>query len=334
MSHLKKPMQGLGFVAENDDDCFPGLVVSNSSPPAVRSLNRYAIGSGFAAALVAVAMLAPQLSSVMAGDSGGAMQFWLDQSKPHRSAYAPPPPANIFFPGASSGPLEPRARKASRAVHVARAATQTDTSGSQGRRAVCVRLCDGYFFPVGDLADESQTAGQEAICAGLCPGAPAQLYVQPAGSEKIEDAWSSRDRKLYSALPVAFRHTTRTDRTCSCQPQVAQANISLLKDFTLRRGDSVATPIGIKVFRGAQHWPYKRNDFVSLAQARDLSSQDRGTLVSLERAAKGLKPAAKPVQRTAAPAAPKATPVVTLRTPDGKAVRLVGPQAMLEQPAR
>ena len=334
MSKVQRPVQGLGLATENDDDCFPGLVRGISAPSDVRSggLNKYAIGTGFAAALVASAMLAPQLSSVMAGDSGGAMQFWLEQAKPRRSAYAPAAAPAVFFANAPATPLEPRIRRTARAANGgARATAATDTSGSQGRRAVCVRLCDGYFFPVGDLADESQTAGQEAICAGLCPGAPSQLYIQPAGSEKIEDAWSTRDRKLYSALPVAFRHTTKTDRTCSCQPRVAQANISLLKDFTLRRGDSVATPIGIKVFRGAQHWPYKRNDFVSLAQAKDLSSQDRGTLVSLERAAKGLKPATKPVQRAVAPAAPKATPIMTLRTPDGKAVRVVGPQALLEQ---
>ena len=330
MSHLKMPMQGLGFVAENDDDCFPGLVVRNFAPPPARRLNRYAIGSGFAAALVAAAMLAPQLSSVLASDSGGAMQFWLDQSKPHRPAYAQPAAANVFFPAVSRERLEPRARRASRAVHVAQAQVQTESSGSQGRRAVCVRLCDGYFFPVGDLADESQTSGQEAICAGLCPGAPTQLYIQPSGSDKIEDARSTRDRRLYSALPVAFRHTTKTDRTCSCQPQVAQANISLLKDFTLRRGDSVATPIGIKVFRGAQHWPYKRNDFVSLAQAKDISAQDRTALVALERAARGIKPAGKPL-KAALPGAPKATPIISLHSPDGKSVRFVGPQAMLEQ---
>ena len=330
MSSFKKPAQGLGFACNSETDCFPGLQMpaKPAAPARAGGLNKYALGSGFAAAIVLSAMLAPQISSVLASDSGGAMQFWIEQARPQRSAYAPQPAVNFSLQRVSGGPLEPRARKSSHALHAARAATQTDTSGSQGRRAVCVRLCDGYFFPVGDLADESQTSGQEAICAGLCPGAPTQLYVQPSGSEKIEDARSTRDRKLYSALPVAFRHTAKTDRTCSCQPQVAQANISLLKDFTLRRGDSVATPIGIKVFRGAQHWPYKRNDFVSLAQAKDMSAQDRGALTALERAAKGIKPAGK-APKTAQGAEIKATPALSLYSADGKPVRLVGPQALL-----
>ena len=73
MSKVQKPVQGLGLATENDDDCFPGLVCGTSAPSDVRSggLNKYAIGTGFAAALVASAMLAPQLSSVMAGLPGG-----------------------------------------------------------------------------------------------------------------------------------------------------------------------------------------------------------------------------------------------------------------------
>ena len=204
-------------------------------------------------------------------------------------------------------------------------------SGSLSRRSVCVRLCDGFFFPIGDLPNDGDISGHEALCTGLCPGAPARLYVVPSGSDRIEDAVGVQSRKPYTALPVAFRHAAKTDRTCSCHPQVEASSISLLKDFTLRRGDGVMTNAGIKIFHGAQHWPYKRNDFLSLAATGDLSNNERGALAAIERAAGGVKPVVKAKGKAAAAAVDTFTPLAKQPNADGKSVRFVGPQAALTQ---
>lgn len=204
-------------------------------------------------------------------------------------------------------------------------------SGSLSRRSVCVRLCDGFFFPIGDLPNDGDISGHEALCTGLCPGAPARLYVVPSGSDRIEDAVGVQSRKPYTALPVAFRHAAKSDRTCSCHPQVEASSISLLKDFTLRRGDGVMTHAGIKIFHGAQHWPYKRNDFLSLAATGDLSNNERGALAAIEWAARGVKPVVKAKGKAAVPAADNSTPSAKLPDADGKSVRVVGPQAVLTQ---
>ena len=336
MAYLNKPSQGFGFSLEYSDLPLPGsAAVSQRVQP--RRLNRTAVGSGIAVALLCTALLAPQISAVMAGDDMGSASFFMQEKKAHAA------PARLSLPdfgtaqfGSPAKPARSAAISWNRAS--VRAAPRLRSAPSaapaalnlNGQRSVCVRLCDGYFFPIGDVNDTSVAADQEESCTNLCPGTPVRLYTLPAGSDRIEEAVSLRDQKPYTALPVAFRHTSGTDRTCTCHANQQANSISLLKDYTLRKGDGVMTPKGIRVFRGAQHWPYKRNDFMSLAEALDLSGTDRGALAAIERAAKGLRPA---VAKASPPLVtkPNATPVRMEPNPNGRKVRIVGPQALLSQ---
>ena len=43
--------------------------------------------------------------------------------------------------------------------------------------------------------------------------------------------------------------------------------VTIYNDHTLRRGDSVMTAQGLRVFKGSPHFPYRASDFVSLAEA-------------------------------------------------------------------
>ncbi len=145
-----------------------------------------------------------------------------------------------------------------------------------------MRLCDGYFFPVGTLSRESDLHNQEAACAEQCPDAPTQLFVEPAGSDKIEDA-ISRNGAKYTALPVAFSNRITTDKTCACHRHPGEM-LSLANDATLRGGDSIMTPKGIVVFRGSGRMPYAPGDFHNLAKA-SMPKDKREILVAIERAA-------------------------------------------------
>ena len=155
-------------------------------------------------------------------------------------------------------------------------------AGQQPRRSVCVRLCDGFFFPVGPVGGNSSLASHEADCAGLCPDAQTALYIEPAGSDKIEEA-SSIKGAPYTALPVAFRHRQTSDNSCTCH-RIIGANYSLLRDFTLRKGDSVMTARGFRVFQGANRLPYVQSNFTTLARA-SMPSAQRSALMAMERVA-------------------------------------------------
>jgi Protein of unknown function (DUF2865) len=117
---------------------------------------------------------------------------------------------------------------------------------SRNSSAVCVRLCDGAFFPLSGSANSTanhQTANyQDAVCGSLCPDAPTAIYQLPAGSDKIEDAVSSTGSR-YTSLPVALRYRTTLDRTCTCHASPAR-QLAMTRDPTLRKGDFVMTRDG------------------------------------------------------------------------------------------
>ncbi len=144
--------------------------------------------------------------------------------------------------------------------------------------AVCVRLCDGFFFP------SATSAGGDEACVAQCPDAPTARYTEPVGSDRIEDAVSTRGA-LYSALPVANRYRTTSDATCRCHRSLARGySAAVLNDPTLRKGDVVVTPKGFLVFQGVKTRSITPSDFVALSQARSLPKELRAALVAMERA--------------------------------------------------
>jgi hypothetical protein len=161
-------------------------------------------------------------------------------------------------------------------------AAAVSVSSPLPRRSVCVRLCDGYFFPVAPISSLGDLAAHEATCAGQCPDAPTQLFIEPAGSDRIEDAVSTNGAR-YAALPMALSNRSSAFKTCSCHRRPGEM-VSLRNDFTLRRGDSIMTRAGIVVFRGSGRLPYAQNDFTALARA-SMPADKRQILAAIERAA-------------------------------------------------
>ncbi len=107
-----------------------------------------------------------------------------------------------------------------------------------GHRAVCVRLCDGAFFPMTSSARPGATLGQEEMCQMQCPGAEVALYRMR--DDQIENA-VSMSGSPYTALPNALRFRQRFDAACTCRPRNgswAEA-FSHRQDPTLRTGDQV-----------------------------------------------------------------------------------------------
>jgi len=146
-----------------------------------------------------------------------------------------------------------------------------------GGQPVCVRLCDGFFFPLSAAAGD--VASQDAACNSLCPDAPTEVYYRN-GSDSIEGAVSAHGR-LYTALPVSLRYRGTSDNTCTCHRDVVA--YAPLHDATLKRGDAVMTPAGFMVFRGAEAASHGPGDFTALGGAQ-FGAGARGALQAMERA--------------------------------------------------
>jgi len=91
-----------------------------------------------------------------------------------------------------------------------------DEKPAGGTMAVCVRKCDGGFFPVSYSARRGNLDDLASLCHALCPGAEAELYTRSLW--KPMDEAESIDGASYATHPNAFRFQTIYDKTCSCKP--------------------------------------------------------------------------------------------------------------------
>jgi hypothetical protein len=166
-----------------------------------------------------------------------------------------------------------------------------------GPRAFCVRLCDGYLFPIPSASGPLAAGGEEANCRALCPAARVALYHLLGAADEIGDATSASGER-YAALPTAFRYRAATPLACACR-RAGAAGLDYWRDPTLRNGDAVMTNEGVVIFHGAGGGaPYSRADFAPL-DAAPIGSLQRADLSALRPAsppqsADDESPASKP----------------------------------------
>ncbi len=81
---------------------------------------------------------------------------------------------------------------------------------------VCVRSCDGYYFPISYSTLPTHFAEDERTCQRECPAADVTLYSYRNPGESIDQAVSTNGQ-LYTALPAAYRYRTQLISGCSCR---------------------------------------------------------------------------------------------------------------------
>ncbi len=112
-----------------------------------------------------------------------------------------------------------------------------------GSYAVCVRTCDGSFFPVSYSGAGSRADSLEDVCRALCPNADMALYSFPFGGT-IEEA-ASPTGEPYANLPNAGKFEKAYDPSCSCRRK-GQTWAEALADAEARYGhekhDILVTP--------------------------------------------------------------------------------------------
>jgi hypothetical protein len=178
-------------------------------------------------------------------------------------------------------------RRPSANIEAASFDTAQNSSAALGRRTVCVRTCDGYFFPVANLKHNSDISSHQATCDTLCPQAETKLFVMPAGSENMDEAVAAGGGELYSQLLAKINTSGDKAKSCGCHSVAGDPveSKAVFNDHTLRVGDSVVTSQGVRVFKGGA-FPYNSSDFMSLAETRNLPAEKRGALAAIDRVLK------------------------------------------------
>ena len=83
-------------------------------------------------------------------------------------------------------------------------------------RTVCVRTCDGSYFPISFATVPARFADDEKTCKAECPASDAALYAYRNPGEDMNQAVSTSGAP-YTALPNAFRYRQEFTPTCACK---------------------------------------------------------------------------------------------------------------------
>ncbi len=83
-------------------------------------------------------------------------------------------------------------------------------------RSVCVRTCDGFYFPVGDNVGRERLYQDARTCQARCDG-EATLYYYPLSGGSVETMVDLRGAP-YAQSQTAFLYRKKLVEGCSCKP--------------------------------------------------------------------------------------------------------------------
>jgi hypothetical protein len=84
-------------------------------------------------------------------------------------------------------------------------------------RTLCVRLCDGYIYPMSSATTPSSFAAQEKQCQSSC-ASPSKLFYANTGEDV--DQMVALTGEGYAGLPNAFRYRSDSVEDCTCKPKL------------------------------------------------------------------------------------------------------------------
>ena len=88
-----------------------------------------------------------------------------------------------------------------------------------GYRTLCVRSCDGYYFPISSVASRSRFGLDADLCRASCPNADVTLYIAPIGQDP-ETATTIDGGATYGQLANAYKYRqNKPDPSCACRKQ-------------------------------------------------------------------------------------------------------------------
>ena len=132
-----------------------------------------------------------------------------------------------------------------------------DRSQAQAFRTVCVRVCDGYFFPMSPASWQGEFGRDQKRCEAACPGADISLFVQERDALDAEGMISAATGEAYGSIPNAFLYK-QTDwkqpASCGCNTE---------KGFSIVSGDRAspsASPPGETIAAPAKIFTPRKPD--------------------------------------------------------------------------
>ncbi len=208
-------------------------------------------------------------------------------------------------------------------------------------RTMCVRTCDGFYFPVSFSTSQDGFGRDAAVCRSMCPAAEAQLFVHRNPGETVENLVSV-DGLPYADLPNANRFRTAYVEGCGCQSASSDRKTmaSLIRSgddeaLTYLRDGQPAGGMGVDALRSGLTPPGTAAEAIEAAT----QGRDPDTLMNMELGFAPVRatPTLPVLGNSAKPETP--APVVHMQpapddpaaAPQERNVRIVGPRYFVAQ---
>jgi hypothetical protein len=190
-------------------------------------------------------------------------------------------------------------------------------------RTVCVRTCDGYYFPISYSTTAARFGEDERTCQRMCPAAEVALFAHRTNGEDMKSAVSISGRP-YTELPNAFRYRQELNAACSCRRagESWAAALGGTPDETVQRGDIVVTDEKAKELSQPKAEPPPRPPPPQQQQRQPRQDSGRARTGTPQA---GARPGSAPTA-AAAPLPPSGTAEPPTAAPPPERPRSVGPQ--------
>lgn len=84
-------------------------------------------------------------------------------------------------------------------------------------RTLCVRMCDGYYFPISHATSLANFSRDAERCSAAC-GGDVRLFYHPSQGGDLETMQDLTGR-TYASYPTAFKYRRTLVSGCQCRPQ-------------------------------------------------------------------------------------------------------------------
>ena len=111
-------------------------------------------------------------------------------------------------------------------------------------RTMCVRLCDGYYWPISFSTPDDNFERDRRTCANSC-NASVALYYYPNPGGEAEDMVSLTGAP-YKTLGTAFLYRSTYDAKCKCRPHPWEAKAVERHQSYAKKAQTRAAPSGRK----------------------------------------------------------------------------------------
>lgn len=148
-------------------------------------------------------------------------------------------------------------------------------------RTLCVRSCDGYYFPISYGVTSASFPRDRNVCEAMCPGTEVDLFYHRVPGEESEDMVSASTGLPYSELENAFLYRRRADApdrpACRCRTTAAstqERGFEIIGGKDKTSGEQASLPVPAPVPE-KEPVPAEDEARASLSRAAEMVPEER-----------------------------------------------------------